>query len=60
MIQYGSYDGYLKQTIKFYQNMQYQVEPVGQTQENGQKPHFLLFFAQFMHIVHTLLIMHDL
>ena len=53
MIQYGSYDGYLKQTIKFYQNMQYQVEPVGQTQENGQKPHFLLFFAQFMHIMHT-------
>ena len=29
-------------------------------QENGQKPHFRLFFAQFMLIMHTSLIMHDL
>ena len=30
-------------TIDFYQNMQYKVDPMHQTQENGQKPLFWLF-----------------
>ena len=40
--------------------MQYQVDPTDQTQENGQKPHFWPLFAQFMHIMHTFLAVHEL
>ena len=37
-----------------------QVEPMDQTLENGQKPHFGSFFAPFMQIMHTYLIVQPL
>ena len=43
MIHNGWYDGQLIPTIQFYQNVQYQVKPMHQTKENGQKPRFWLF-----------------
>ena len=44
--------------IQEYQHTLYQVDLRPQTRKNGQKPHFSLFFAQFMHIMHAS-IMHD-
>ena len=44
MIQHESNDGQMVYTIYFYQNMQYQVSPIHQTQENGEKAHFWLIW----------------
>ena len=60
MIQHGPLVIQLVHTIYFYQNMQHQVHPMHLSQGNGQKPHFLALFAQFMHFMHTYLIVHDL
>ena len=46
--------------IQDWHHMQYRVDLSHQSREKGQKPHFLLYIAQFMHIMHTLLIMHEL
>ena len=43
MIQHHIYDGEIVRAMQFYQNMQYQVNPIHQTQENVQKPYFWLF-----------------
>ena len=43
MIQHESNDDQMVYTIYFYQNMQNQVSPIHQTQENGKKAHFWLF-----------------
>ena len=46
--------------IEDYHDMQYQVNHTPHIRENGQKPHFWLFFAHLMHIMHTYLIVYDL
>ena len=45
--------------------MQFEVDPMDDTQENGEKPHFWLFctlctFFALLHIMHTYLIVRDL
>ncbi len=47
------YDDWIIRNILLSQNMQCHAESIDQTWDKGKKPHFLLFFAQFLHIVHN-------
>ena len=43
MIEYEFYDWPILHTVYIYNNTQFQVNQIVQTQENGQKAHFWLF-----------------
>ena len=60
MIQHEPNDGRMEYNIYFYQNMQYQVKPIHQTEENGQKADFWLFGSFKMNFSDFLMIQYEL